>query len=1016
MIRCSKCGTLNRDGSRFCNDCGAPLQKTSIRCPMCGTLNPVGNLFCDRCHARLVPLEGVVPPESPAPPQEELPPRVQGISLPIRTRGAEETEEPDEEETLPPWLQGLLEPASSEPSQRTAASAGGSSTGRFAEAPVPAPEPEDASPSSAATLPDWLSGLAPEQDIEFAAEEAQEPLDLDPDALPDWLAGPEPTPEPSASEAPDAEIPQKTQRHEEAPAPLELSPFEDKAELPGESRAGELPDWLQGLASESDASGISATEPDKEETARATSHRDEIEIPSRPLREPPGDKASGQVPDWLAAMEPDGVKEQTYPEPVGSEIPDWLQSISDTETQLLPDEEPFPTQSDLPDWLLGISSDSDTAEDQKPESAPPGQAGVLPAWLSDLGSEMKYQADSPLPGTPEEPVQPLPEWLTEEVEREPPAPEEVPHPMTPQAQLPDWISGMEPVSGEHLSEDQDAPEHLSLFLGDAAEQELPPEMTKSGDTPADWLAAVSGENALTGPGQPQATGGESAELPDWLSGLLDEDDTSSGETAPQGGAWSLRREPAEQQAAPKSSAPPDWLAESLDDSETEAEEEPVVEQEKEEPETPPPELIPGKLPDWVRELGPAPVPGTGPLAPAGEGLEGANVPGWLADLRPPGTAPLDPARVTAEPGEAEEGLVKAEIPDWVQQYRPSGPGDRSAAALDTLTPLPAIVQGPLAGLKGLLPSQPEVDTPSGAVAGVNAPLPQAYLEEAQVWQELLERPHGAERPLSKAREKSHWSIMVLRWIVVLALGLAASVAVLGLLPVKLALPPRQEGIVPLHTTVDALQASDLVLIAVEYGPAEAEEMAHMVEALLDHLMERDVRVVFVSTLPESAGLIQERLDWARNRYAPPDDVLANAGYQPGEANGIAQFLSAFTETDDVDLLLILSARSERLRWWIEQSAVINETRRQANLPPLKIGAGLSAGASPLVMPFFDLDILEGWISGFPGVAAYWETRGLEPREYITRRLDAILLMQWVSAGFLLAGALYSLVAGRKKVA
>jgi class 3 adenylate cyclase/tetratricopeptide (TPR) repeat protein len=48
-IDCVACGTNNRVGSKFCNDCGRPLSRT---CGSCGTASPANTKFCDECGAR----------------------------------------------------------------------------------------------------------------------------------------------------------------------------------------------------------------------------------------------------------------------------------------------------------------------------------------------------------------------------------------------------------------------------------------------------------------------------------------------------------------------------------------------------------------------------------------------------------------------------------------------------------------------------------------------------------------------------------------------------------------------------------------------------------------------------------------------------------------------------------------------------------------------------------------------------------------------------------------------------
>jgi predicted ATPase/class 3 adenylate cyclase len=47
-MRCSKCGTGNREAAKFCSGCGSQL---SAQCPSCGTLTTAGARFCDSCGA-----------------------------------------------------------------------------------------------------------------------------------------------------------------------------------------------------------------------------------------------------------------------------------------------------------------------------------------------------------------------------------------------------------------------------------------------------------------------------------------------------------------------------------------------------------------------------------------------------------------------------------------------------------------------------------------------------------------------------------------------------------------------------------------------------------------------------------------------------------------------------------------------------------------------------------------------------------------------------------------------------
>jgi membrane protease subunit (stomatin/prohibitin family) len=51
-VTCPKCGTANAAGAKFCSSCGNPLQAT-VKCPKCGTEVQAGTKFCPNCGAKI---------------------------------------------------------------------------------------------------------------------------------------------------------------------------------------------------------------------------------------------------------------------------------------------------------------------------------------------------------------------------------------------------------------------------------------------------------------------------------------------------------------------------------------------------------------------------------------------------------------------------------------------------------------------------------------------------------------------------------------------------------------------------------------------------------------------------------------------------------------------------------------------------------------------------------------------------------------------------------------------------
>src|SRR2546421_4807189 len=63
-MRCPSCGTENREGRKFCAECGSPL---AAACPACGAANEPGERFCGECGAALTGAAPAPAATQPAP-------------------------------------------------------------------------------------------------------------------------------------------------------------------------------------------------------------------------------------------------------------------------------------------------------------------------------------------------------------------------------------------------------------------------------------------------------------------------------------------------------------------------------------------------------------------------------------------------------------------------------------------------------------------------------------------------------------------------------------------------------------------------------------------------------------------------------------------------------------------------------------------------------------------------------------------------------------------------------------
>ncbi len=485
MVYCSSCGTANRDGSRFCNDCGAKLPSgTSVRCPQCGTPNSPADTFCEKCHTRLVPTLADDAPE----PEPPVVPLKKGLSLPTKP-------DADAVPTSADWLGQLR--TSLDSSAETEA----------ADSPL-------VSPSAAASdeVPDWLTSLG------IISGDNPPPTPAADDDAPEWLSQlPLNAAENSSTEASEAADWLSNLR---AAPPVEAAASADE----------DLPEWLRALGT----GPLSSPQPDQP-AAPAAPDSDEEEIPewlrtlgTGPLPsavEPesaapvaPAEPASAA--DWLTSLRASAPSIEPEPAPAISpaetlppaqaaapeELPDWLRNLGAADhSQHSTDE--------LPDWLDSLGAETAAPEASAAEAETPDEDDV-PAWLRDLGASAVTQPT----GLPQADLSAAEssDWMSSlrAPDDQPPAPSA--EPLATEEDVPDWLQSMGlPVSDEASAPVTDeVPDWMSALRATSQSAETPePTSEPVADDVPEWLQSLGTPSSVETPA-PAAD-----DTSDWMSAL-----------------------------------------------------------------------------------------------------------------------------------------------------------------------------------------------------------------------------------------------------------------------------------------------------------------------------------------------------------------------------------------------------------------------------------------------------------------------------------------------------------------
>jgi hypothetical protein len=619
-----------------------------------------------------------------------------------------------------------------------------------------------------------------------------------------------------------------------------------------------------------------------------------------------------------------------------------------------------------PVWLQRLRARR-TQEDLSPpaaESAPeagPTDASGLPDWLSrireravdetGLGGEDQSYLSTPIQPPASEPTGPRTSFVPPSSPAEEtfspwgesstapiPPPTE---PLVPKSEnIPDW---MNPPPAAHPSAGPpDKPSSMPDWLSPFAQQEPP---APAGPPPGTQPKPRE-SSPLRKPGGSKPLSRATPLLgPEWAAFT----DSSASPPSPIPGSPAAFDAGMEPIVAPGGDEEtPDWLA----DAQTGISPLPPTpartpEPEPEEPPIPTPDigelLRPDTMPDWMHRpegAGAAGGEGAGQKATGQEGLEQAELPRWLEAMRP-----IQAVNVPTEEEERVESV------------------------------------GPLAGLRGVLSAEPVVAMPRrpGILAG-NIDASPAQLSAADTLRRLLIEPEV--RAARRAGRAMSW-IPVLRRALALLLTLAVIFPLTGGIAIfspPAALPPA--GLTA-GALVESLPTDRPVLAAFEYDASSAPELESGAAALLGHLARRNIPIAIISTQPNGATLAQGLINAGGVQGVGVPVVQRNLGYVAGGASGLrslahnmrdllgvsdddwqASGLSAVQGVGDFSMILVIAARPQTMRDWVEQVHTV--------APDTPMIAVVSAASDALVYPYTQgsRPSIQGMIAGYAGAQAY----------------------------------------------
>ena len=770
-------------------------------------------------------------------------------------------------------------------------------------------------------------------------------------------------------------------------SPVPQMPQATSSNPPDPAIYADLPDWLAALtggsAGQQVSAPIEAAAPkvlpaDQNESSDWFSGLggDFMSDESAPLDEQSPPTTSAESSDWMDRMGADAAPEaaDVQPEaaPASAEMPDWLASLqTNAQAPLAPAggstaSVPSSTASaDLPDWLAGLNVDRQAKPD----------AVVLPTDSIVISNEA---------GT-------LPDWLaglqeTAPVSSEPGELPAVEAPSSSSSGLTDWLSGLQASTA-------------------ASAEPTVPALTPQGTFTLNDLHAVNGtENFapadIQTPGtMPDVAGAmvESAQpgsdraLPDWLSSL---------------GSVPPKDEPVPGEAFNSSSL--------LSQTNSNA---PIIAAETEQSVAENQDTTSFDV-DTISTVG---------EAQNIDDIFSMDDPEWLS-----GAAPVEVKQANARADDQEGDIVANDdlspevLPSWVQAMRPMESFLSQSADGDSLN---VENQGPLAGLRSVLPGQPV----KAEVYTTKAYSTKLLITETQHAQTaLLENLLNSENtPRSVSKRSGKQINRSLRWLIAAVLLLVVFVAAavkLNIFPAP-GTPGETSSVGMFHSTVAGLPDGAPVLVVLDYQPGFAGELETAAAPMLEHLMQKNARLAFVSSSP-TGSLMAERLiqKFSGTHAYRVGTQYVVLGYIPGGAAGIKAFadqpgstlghdalsgnlwdlpvfqgvsINSQIRLSNFAALIVATDNPDTGRLWIEQA--------RPTLSPSPMLLLVSTQAEPMLRPYWLSKQINGIVAGVEGGMLYENALGFSGQAHTYWNTYGAGML--VAELFILVGGIWGLISG-----